>query len=63
MSDVAPEISVVIPIYNEEAILADSVVELLRGFAAAGMTAEAEVAAFQFDAVTDWELERYYERI
>jgi len=38
MSDVAPEISVVIPIYNEEAILADSVAELLRGFAAAGIT-------------------------
>jgi glycosyltransferase involved in cell wall biosynthesis len=38
MSDVALEISVVIPIYNEEAILADSVAELLRGFAAAGIT-------------------------
>ena len=30
-----PEISVVVPIYNEEAILADSVAELLRGFAGA----------------------------
>ena len=39
MSDAAPEISVVIPIYNEEAILAESVAELLRGFAAAGITA------------------------
>jgi glycosyltransferase involved in cell wall biosynthesis len=39
MSDVAPEISVVIPIYNEEAILAESVAELLRGFAAAGLDA------------------------
>jgi glycosyltransferase involved in cell wall biosynthesis len=39
MSDVAPEISVVIPIYNEEAILADSVAELLAGFAAAGISA------------------------
>jgi len=37
MSDLAPEISVVIPIYNEEAILAASVAELLRGFAAAGL--------------------------
>lgn len=26
-------------------------------------SAEAEVAAFQFDVVTDWELQRYYERI
>ncbi len=33
------EISVIIPIYNEEAILAASVGELLRGFAAAGITA------------------------
>ena len=32
MSDAAPEISVVVPIYNEEAILAESVAELLRGF-------------------------------
>ena len=39
MSEAAPEISVVIPIYNEEAILAESVAELLRGFAAAGITA------------------------
>ena len=39
MSDVAPEISVVIPIYNEEAILAVSVAELLGGFSAAGISA------------------------
>ncbi len=34
----ALEISVVIPVYNEEAILGASVGELLRGFAAAGIT-------------------------
>ena len=33
------EISVIIPIYNEEQILAASVGELMRGFAAAGVTA------------------------
>ena len=32
------EVSVVIPVYNEEAILAASVEELLRGFAAAGVS-------------------------
>ncbi|WAS92896.1 glycosyltransferase family 2 protein [Nannocystis punicea] len=35
-----PEVSVVIPVYNEEAILRDSVVELVRGL-------EAEVPAFE----------------
>jgi glycosyltransferase AglD len=35
-SDPAPEISVIIPVYNEEAILAESVGDLIAGFAAAG---------------------------
>lgn len=39
MSAIAPEITVVIPIYNEEAILAQSVGELIRGFVAAGLDA------------------------
>lgn len=38
MSESALEISVVIPVYNEEVILAASVSELLRGFAAASIT-------------------------
>lgn len=39
MSVIAPEITVVIPIYNEEQILASSVGDLMRGFAAAGIEA------------------------
>lgn len=35
----APEVSVVIPVYNEEEILADSVADLQRGFAAIGLAA------------------------
>jgi len=37
MTDIAPEISVIIPVYNEEAILASSVLELSRGLDAAGL--------------------------
>lgn len=33
------ELSIIVPVYNEEAILADSVAELIRGFADMGLTA------------------------
>ncbi len=44
-SEIAPEITVVIPVYNEEAILAASVLELMRGLDAAGLVAHEIVIA------------------
>jgi protoporphyrinogen oxidase len=45
MIAIAPELSVIIPVYNEEAILASSVLELMRGLDAAGLAAHEIVIA------------------